>query len=401
MLKNYDVYPLIKDRAHKYLNFLSRTDIFCYLLIWLIILLITGTIAQKNIGLYLAQKKYFSSFILWEFNIIPLPGGYTIMFLIFISLLARLLLYDWKIQNTGSIIVHLGALFLLLGGGITAKYSHEGSMIIKENSSTNFISDYHQRELVITRSDNNETISFNITSLKQNYIESTLLPFTFTIEKIYKNTKITKQEDSLILEEQTPFKDDEQNIYSVIFTIKIKDPNNNHITQKPPTEVHKLIEDRETNTSKITGKKRYSIFEFMAVPEIITVNGDTYQIEIRKKRTFLPFTIHLTDFEKQSYPGTNQAKSYTSKIIIKERDLKWKSIITMNKPLRYKGYTFYQTSFIKDQWSEFSVLTAVKNTGRLFPYISSILICIGLLIHLIIRNKIKYNSQNSKTVNQN
>ena len=166
------------------------------------------------------------------------------MFLIFISLLARLLLYDWKIQNTGSIIVHLGALFLLLGGGITAKYSHEGSMIIKENSSTNFISDYHQRELVITRSDNNETISFNITSLKQNYIESTLLPFTFTIEKIYKNTKITKQEDSLILEEQTPFKDDEQNIYSVIFTIKIKDPNNNHITKKPPTEVHKLMEDR-------------------------------------------------------------------------------------------------------------------------------------------------------------
>jgi hypothetical protein len=54
----------------------------------------------------------------------------------------------------------------------------------------------------------------------------------------------------------------------------------------------------------------------------------------------------------------------------------------MNEPLRHKGYTFFQSSFIEGPDSETSVFAVVKNYGRLFPYISSIIMCVGLLFHL-------------------
>ena len=54
----------------------------------------------------------------------------------------------------------------------------------------------------------------------------------------------------------------------------------------------------------------------------------------------------------------------------------------MNEPLRHKGYTFFQ-AFIDDSEVETTVLATVKNYGRLFPYISSIIMSIGL-IHLLV-----------------
>jgi hypothetical protein len=56
----------------------------------------------------------------------------------------------------------------------------------------------------------------------------------------------------------------------------------------------------------------------------------------------------------------------------------------MNEPLRYSGYTFFQASFIEGLDKEATVLAVVKNYGRLFPYISSIIMSVGLLLHLLI-----------------
>ena len=67
-----------------------------------------------------------------------------------------------------------------------------------------------------------------------------------------------------------------------------------------------------------------------------------------------------------------------------ENGLPRRVLIQMNEPLRHHGYTFYQASFIDDLDKETTVLATVKNYGRLFPYISSIIMSIGLLIHLLI-----------------
>ena len=84
------------------------------------------------------------------------------------------------------------------------------------------------------------------------------------------------------------------------------------------------------------------------------------------------------------HPGTNIAKSYSSEVNLIENSIPRRKLIKMNEPLRYKGYTFYQASFVDDREKETTVLASVKNYGRMFPYISSIIMSIGLLLHLLI-----------------
>ncbi len=40
---------------------LAATEIFCYALLWLMVLTVVGSVAQKYVGLHEAQMRYFSS----------------------------------------------------------------------------------------------------------------------------------------------------------------------------------------------------------------------------------------------------------------------------------------------------------------------------------------------------
>ncbi len=54
----------------------------------------------------------------------------------------------------------------------------------------------------------------------------------------------------------------------------------------------------------------------------------------------------------------------------------------MNQPLRYDGKAFYQASFGKGD--TLSILQVVQNPGWLLPYISCVLVAIGLIVHFSI-----------------
>ena len=116
----------------------------------------------------------------------------------------------------------------------------------------------------------------------------------------------------------------------------------------------------------------------------IKIDDTFYQLGLRPKRTYLPFEIELNDFKKVMHPGTEIAKSFSSEVYLNKDDISKRFLIEMNAPLRYDEYTFYQASYAEFQGRELSILAVVKNYGRLFPYISSIIMCIGILIQLII-----------------
>tara|TARA_B100000959_G_C14916851_1_gene597750 strand:- start:945 stop:1523 length:579 start_codon:yes stop_codon:yes gene_type:complete len=126
----------------------------------------------------------------------------------------------------------------------------------------------------------------------------------------------------------------------------------------------------------------YGMFLGQTIPQQLKINNEDYVMLFRKKRTYLPFQIELLDFKKIMHSGTGIAKSYSSDINLIEEGIAKRFKIKMNHPLRHKGYTFYQSSFIETPEIETSVFAAVKNYGRLFPYISSIIMCLGLLVHL-------------------
>ena len=60
----------------------------------------------------------------------------------------------FKLSKLGITITHMGAFLLLFGGGITAYYSQEGRMAIREGQINNYIEDYYSKELVFINESN-------------------------------------------------------------------------------------------------------------------------------------------------------------------------------------------------------------------------------------------------------
>ena len=138
----------------------------------------------------------------------------------------------------------------------------------------------------------------------------------------------------------------------------------------------------QINNTGTNADGMYGIFLGQSIAQTISINDKDFTIILRRQRTYLPFSIELLDFKKILHPGTDIPKSFSSEINLIENGAVRKILIQMNEPLRHKGYTFFQSSFIESPDGETTVLAAVKNYGRLFPYISSIIMSIGLLFHL-------------------
>ena len=357
-------------RIKDIINFLKQPKIFVFAIIWMMMLVVLGTLAQKDMGLYAAQNRYFSAWITW-FWFIPMPGGRLTLIIILINLSFFFFKKSiWKIKKLGIVILHLGGILLLVGGGLTAMFSSEGNMVIEESAQSNHVEDYHFMELAIintSASSFDEFTIFDQPLLKRNQILAHAnLNFEIEIINYLENCEPTKRNSpagiqhkgmlkKFMLSELKPEKEDNWNRPGMIYKI---------------------------SNSGTNADGMYGIFLGQSISQTVSVNNKDYTIILRRKRTYLPFSIELLDFKKILHPGTDIPKSYSSDINLIENGAVRKILIQMNEPLRHKGYTFFQSSFIEGPNSETTVLAAVKNYGRLFPYISSIIMCIGLLFHL-------------------
>ena len=370
-----------KLNLNKMIKFLGNPNIFVFGIAWMIVLVIVGTIAQRDMGLYQAQQIFFSSWVGW-FGFIPYPSGRLLMFIISFNLLFYFFRPNiFKLSKLGITITHLGALLLMIGGGITAYYSQEGRMAITEGEISNYFEDYYNKELVIVDNSNqdyDEYTVFNEKTLYDNNIieNQSTIPFRIEVLKFFRNCEPIRRDYSgdrnshglarnFYLEELDPDKEYERNISGVIINIQGPDQDNNGI---------------------------YIVFQGQPIRQPIIYNGSKFYLELRNQRTYLPFDIELLDFKKVLHPSTDIPKSFSSDINLIENSIPRYVLIKMNEPLRHKGYTFYQSSFFEGEFSDISVLAVVENYGRLFPYISSIIMCIGILLHLIL--KIPNNKRN-------
>ncbi|MCX7793509.1 MAG: cytochrome c biogenesis protein ResB [Thermodesulfovibrionales bacterium] len=59
----------------------------------------------------------------------------------------------------------------------------------------------------------------------------------------------------------------------------------------------------------------------------------------------LGFEISCEDFEVEFYGNSDMPKDYKSLLSVRDKDLSFEKWIEVNAPLKYKGYTFYQSSY--------------------------------------------------------
>lgn len=110
--------------------------------------------------------------------------------------------------------------------------------------------------------------------------------------------------------------------------------------------------------------------------------GRKWELQYFSLQNILPFELELERFEVVYDPGTQNAASYSSRVRVKARSAPQEPIIiSMNEPLDFGDYTFYQSSFIpEDPRPRTTVLTVNYDPGRWLKYIGSILIVCGSIL---------------------
>jgi hypothetical protein len=359
--------PLIdikNTQLYRTLLRLGEADVLFWIMPPLMLLLVAGTIAQRWIGLHAAHQMFFSSFIVW-WGPLPLPGGFTLMAILSFCLgLKFLLKSEWSLQKSGIILTHLSVLVLLFGGLLTAITARESFMIIPEGQETPFIYDYNARSLVVYEN-GAQRLQLDFAKIEDWQTKTRTLPFDLKVVDSCQNCAIEKPE--------TPPDNARSMARFMVLSAKKSE-------LEPEANLSGATLDLSGIAPDIDG--RYIVFDGMPKAIEFIKDGRSYALIFGKNQTELPFSIALVDFQKQLYGGTDTAKSYASDLVIKDKGGEWPVRIEMNKPLRYRGYTFFQSNFEETPEYETTILAVVENEGWLFPYVGTFGLALGLLLHM-------------------
>lgn len=93
-------------------------------------------------------------------------------------------------------------------------------------------------------------------------------------------------------------------------------------------------------TTHVTGKQgKLHLRQGEAVHSYIVKDGETGE---------LPFGISLQDFQVECYEGTSAPMDYVSTVLIEDKGESHTGRISMNRPLKWNGYRFYQSGYDRD-----------------------------------------------------
>ncbi|KHD90016.1 MAG: hypothetical protein OM95_00365 [Bdellovibrio sp. ArHS] len=111
-----------------------------------------------------------------------------------------------------------------------------------------------------------------------------------------------------------------------------------------------------------------------------------YLVSYQNRRLPLGFEISLDEFKKTDYPGTMRAMAYQSSV---EYDGGNKALISMNEPLKYKKFYFYQASFEEgpNGLVKASILSVNHDPGRVWKYLGSAVMCLGIVLLFYFRKR--------------
>lgn len=364
-------------------NFLASLRLTVVCLLLALVLVFAGTLAQVHVGLYLAQAQYFKSFLVWwappgaGWKIPVYPGGYLIGTVLVLNLVAgHLKRFGFARKKAGLLMIHAGLILLLLGQLLTDLLSAESSMRLTEGETKSYSEDFHASELVVidkSQADNDRVVSIPEKLLnRQKEFSVAQMPFTLRVKQFWPNAELYDQPTPgataigasrdigarlLILGKPPTTKMDERNL---------------------PGALVEVVTPKEVLGSWFVASQ-------LARPQTFTVDGKTYEIGMRFLRYYKPFGITLLKFSHDKYQGTEIPKNFSSRIRVQnaatgeDREV----LIYMNNPLRYKGETFYQSSYDEND-PRVSILQVVRNPSWLTPYLSCALVGLGLTIHFLL-----------------
>ena len=106
--------------------------------------------------------------------------------------------------------------------------------------------------------------------------------------------------------------------------------------------------------------------------------GSRATVAYRSPEVPVPFRVTLLKFNSDKYPGSNMAATYESWVRVEDAELGVSEHhISMNNPLHYRGYIFFQASFVEGT-PMMSIFSVARAPGLPLVYLGVGLIGIGV-----------------------
>ncbi len=279
-------------------------------------------------------------------------------------------------RRAGIVLLHGGIILLLMGELVTGLYAREGRMTIAEGESANFVYDLRNIELaLIDRSnpghDQVMVVPDDLLSSGKT-ISHAKLPVDLEVERYMRNSVEPSRE---IIAEDNPVTTGFGLQYQ---TREIAEASGTD-TQQNVSMPAAYITFKDKASGNALGTYLLSTY-WSGAPQHVRVGNRIYDVALRFERDYRDFAIELIDFRHDRYVGTNKPKNFSSEVRIRdpEHQVDRTVKIWMNNPLRYRGETYYQASFVGE---DITVLQVVKNVGWMIPYVACMIVSMGMLSH--------------------
>ena len=399
----------------KTVDFFTSLKLTVTLLAFAIVLVFVGTLAQADEGLYGAQAHYFKQWIVIGAHLfghkVPLilPGGYLLGVLLLVNLIAaHIYRFQLTANKIGIQLAHAGVIVLLVGQLATDMLAREMQMHFAEGETLGYSESATDYELIFNSGE-------EITAIPEKMLKpgdtlattKTGLPFAVQVKEHWRNSDMNFR--APMMQNAPPLTRngialnfdfrkiddvkvmDQKNVPTVLLEFLTPAGSLGTWVASDWTGDPALVEAVRNGYVQMGAGMAQKIAGELVAPQTIVADGKKFTFVMRPARVRHPFTLTLLKATHTTYPGTDIPKDFRSRVRIDNPQTgeKREVEISMNHPLRYGGFTYYQYQMDAGQAAQVagraptSVLSVVRNPGWLTPYVGCAMVGAGLLIQFL------------------
>ena len=363
----------------KFIDLITSLKLTIVCLAAAMVLIFAGTISQVHLGIWEAQQRYFQSLFVWwpaegnGFRLPIFPGGHLIGAVLLVNLIAaHARRFRWTWRKFGIHLTHAGLIIMLAGGLFTDLFAVESNMRLTNGDTKNYSEDPRRMELAVIDISNPEydqvTAIPEAVLRRASPIEHKSLPFRIAVRHYYQNSRLKMASEG----------------DSSLKPIANKGPGAQVIVESVPRSTG--VNDRDVVSAAVEifapegSLGTWLVSDALGAPQTFSTGGRTWQLVMRPARYYKPYSVTLQKFTHEKYAGTEIPKNFASTVTLidPERSVNRNVLIYMNHPLRYRGDTYYQAGFERDDRT--TILQVVRNPSFLAPYVACIIVAAGLLV---------------------
>jgi cytochrome c-type biogenesis protein CcsB len=290
-------------------------------------------------------------------------------------------------KRAGIVLLHGGIGLMMFSELLVGLTAVEAQISLEEGQTSNFASDHRSCELAFVESSGTDSETHVVvpgtrlkSSIGKGKITNELLPFDIEVLKYYGNARVRPptaehkieathgigKENALVPVGGSTGVDTDTKVDMPGAIVRLTKRGSGEEIGTYLTAVLLSMQDRS---------------------ESVEVDGKKYDLALRFRRDYKPYTIELIDVDGTNYVGTSTARNYSSDIRVTDYShLKedgspsvFEHHVWMNNPLRYAGETFYQSGYSQANAKEYSTLQVVTNSGWMIPYVACMIVAVGML----------------------